>query len=129
VTGRNKSNKNFNDNFGSRNSYLPVCRAEPQPTVPLRAPCNCVRTELFPEKYNSNQPDSFFTEFQATVRVSLSSTEIQFYRTDCDNGVITKMCFVMFVFWYSVKNNCKCKDGCETGNGSLKCLKMYCQIS
>jgi hypothetical protein len=62
-----------------------------------------------------------------TLRVREST--IQVYLTECrkrSNG--QDVFHGVYFFWYSVENNCKCKDGCQTWNESFKCLNMYYQI-
>jgi hypothetical protein len=147
------SMKNSNETIGNPTRDLRPFRAMPQPTLPLRTACYCVSTDIYTDLYNFKQSLSLLKEFRATGGVCLSiclplkfpapcnvltvsyigNNSKQIVRSRGKNSVlsyrvIAKMCFVGFVFWYGVKNNCKWKDGCETGNGSLKCLKMYYQI-
>jgi hypothetical protein len=56
------------------------------------------------------------------LELRFQEAQIQFYRTDCHKGSDSEDVFCGVCIWYSVKNNCKWKDGCETGNGRLKCF-------
>jgi hypothetical protein len=57
---------------GNRIRDLPACSTVPQPTVPVRTPCYCVSTDIFPNLCISKQPLSLLTEFRATGSVCLS---------------------------------------------------------